>query len=235
MGKTNKAIILFSGGLDSTTLLYTAIKDNYEIFPLTFSYSQKHSVEISICKKHLQKLGIENHQIINLTPEIFQGSALTSLANIPKNRSKKEMEVGIPTTYVPVRNLIFLSTAVAYAESINAKHIFIGVNALDYSGYPDCRPDFINSFQETANLASREGREGRTISIHTPLIHLQKHEIIQLGFSNSVPYEFTWSCYDPVVLSNDTYAPCHECDSCILRESGFKKAGQLDPLNRITV
>ena len=235
MGKINKSVILYSGGLDSTTLLYKAINEEYEVFPLTFSYSQKHSIEISICQQHLKKIGIKNHQIVNLTPDIFLGSALTSSIDIPKNRSTEEMDSEIPTTYVPVRNLIFLSTAVAYAESINAKNIFIGVNALDYSGYPDCRPDFIQSFQKTANLASREGRAGRPITIHTPLLHLKKHEIIQLGLDNNVPYESTWSCYDPVSLANHTFAPCHECDSCILRETGFEKLGRVDPLKKINV
>ena len=221
---TRKAVVLFSGGLDSTTCLFIAKNQGYEIIPLVIDYSQRHNIEKKYAKKILKILKIDNAIFFNMDFSLIGGSALTADIHVPKGGNhigKSE----IPITYVPGRNLIFLSLAIAVAEVYNMHDIFIGVNALDYSGYPDCRADFIKSFEETALLASKAGREGRPFHIKTPLIDLTKTEIIQQGMSLGVPCEHTWSCYDP-----QDEKPCRECDACILRTQGFKNIGLNDPL-----
>jgi len=233
MDRKNRAVILFSGGLDSTTILYYALQQNYEIFPISYSYEQRHLVELKVAASHCQKLKLTNHRLINIDRSLFQGSALTNNIDVPKNGTRLNEENNIPVTYVPVRNLILLSLAGAYAESNNIDNIFIGVNAVDYSGYPDCRPEFIDSFQKTLNLASKVGQNGQEIKIHTPLISLTKKEIIEMGYKLKVPYELTWSCYDPIYEKSGDIIPCQKCDSCLLREAGFSQTGKKDPLKKI--
>jgi 7-cyano-7-deazaguanine synthase len=222
------AVIIFSGGLDSTTTLFYALKNDYKINAITFDYGQKHKIEIDHAKNIIATLPNIKHLIIPVSAELFSASSLIGSQKIPKNR-KNISEFVIPTTYVPARNLIFLSIATAYAESNNIGNIFIGVNSQDYSGYPDCRNDFIESFQNTINLATKSGREGDPIKIHTPLSTLSKKEIILLAKKLNVPLELTWSCYDPVYLDDNNSIPCNNCDSCILRREGFKEADEIDP------
>ena len=221
-----RAVILFSGGLDSTTCLALAKKNNYELFALTINYGQRHNFELKASKIIANLYKVKKHSILNINLAKFGGSALTDDIEIPKNRSENEMS-NIPVTYVPARNTIFLSLALAWAESLKAYNIFIGVNSLDYSGYPDCRPEFIKSFEKTANLATKVGVEGEKISIHTPLINLTKGEIIQLGLSLGVNYGLTSTCYDPKSCGS----PCGFCDACILRVKGFYSISVKDPLN----
>ena len=221
-----RAVILFSGGLDSTTCLALAKKDNYELFALTVNYGQRHNFELKASKMIANVYKVKEHSILDIDLAKFGGSALTDDIEVPKNRSKNEMS-NIPVTYVPARNTVFLSLALAWAESLKANSIFIGVNSLDYSGYPDCRPEFIKSFEETANLATKIGVEGDKISIHTPLINLTKGEIIKLGLSLGVNYGLTSTCYDPKPNGN----PCGFCDACILRVKGFNSISSKDPLN----
>ena len=221
-----RAVILFSGGLDSTTCLALAKKNNYELFALTINYGQRHNFELKASKIIANLYKVKKHSILNINLAKFGGSALTDDIEIPKNRSENEMS-NIPVTYVPARNTVFLSLALAWAESLKAYNIFIGVNSLDYSGYPDCRPEFIKSFEKTANLATKIGVEGEKISIHTPLINLTKGEIIKLGLSLGVNYGLTSTCYDPKTNGN----PCGSCDACILRINGFNSASEKDPLD----
>ncbi len=221
-----KAVILFSGGLDSTTCLALAKKNNYELFVLTINYGQRHNFELKASKIIANLYNVKKHSILNINLAKFGGSALTDDIEMPKNRSENEMS-NIPVTYVPARNTVFLSLALAWAESLKAYNIFIGVNSLDYSGYPDCRPEFIKSFEKTANLATKIGVEGKKISIHTPLINLTKGEIIQLGLSLGVNYGLTSTCYDPKSCGS----PCGLCDACILRVKGFNSISAKDPLN----
>lgn len=232
MENKKKAVVLFSGGLDSSTCIYFAKKENYDITAISFLYGQKHQHELEFGKRLLHQAGIENHFIANLGFHDILKSALTdSNIDIPKGGADLDKENFIPSTYVPARNLLFLSYASAAAENIGAHAIFLGVNALDYSGYPDCRPDFIDSFQKTVNLATRAGRTGENITIQTPLINKTKKEIIELGNSLGVPYHLTWSCYDPQNSSDpEKVKPCGECDSCLLRKQGFEAAGLKDPL-----
>ena len=221
------AVLLLSGGLDSTTLLALATKEGYAVNALTFRYGQRHGVEIDRAREIAAKYGVARHVIADIDMRQFGGSALTSDIAVPKDRSANELGHGIPVTYVPARNTIFLSFALAWAEVLGANEIFIGVNALDYSGYPDCRPEFIRAFESMANLATKAGVEGAPrISVRTPLIDLSKKEIVSLGISLGVDYAMTTSCYDP---AQDGTA-CGHCDACQLRLKGFSEAGVRDPV-----
>ena len=222
----NKAIILLSGGLDSTTCLAIAKNQGFDLNALTFNYGQRHDFELKSAQKIVDHFQIKNHSVVNIDLAQFGGSALTDEIDVPKDRSESEM-TDIPLTYVPARNTVFLSLALAWAETINAFNIFIGVNVLDYSGYPDCRPEYIASFEKTANLATKAGVSGERFKIHTPLINMKKSEIILNGLKLGVDYSLTSSCYDP--LKNG--APCGHCDACILRLKGFQEADAIDPLS----
>ena len=193
-----KAVVLLSGGLDSATTLALAMKDDYSIFPLTIVYGQKHAWEINSAKRLVKFYGLKTHKIVNLDLSSFGGSALTDELEVPKNRSANDMNDDIPITYVPARNTVFLSIALAFAETKDVSSIFLGVNAIDYSGYPDCRPEFIKAFESVANLGTKMGIEGTKIDIYTPLIYMKKHEIIKTGIALGVDYSLTHSCYDPV-------------------------------------
>ena len=221
-----KAIILLSGGLDSATCLVIAKEQGYKCYGLSFKYGQRHQFEIKSAKKLARHYNISDHITMNIDLRKFGGSALTDNIQVPKKRNENKMSKEIPITYVPARNTIFLSFALAYAEVKNSNDIFIGVNALDYSGYPDCRPLFINSFEKMANLGTKTGINDSSIKIHTPLINMKKSEIIQKGLSLGLDFKMTHSCYDPY----ENGSPCGECDSCILRLAGFKQAGLNDPL-----
>ena len=224
---TKKAVLLLSGGLDSTTLLALATSEGYAIHALSFRYGQRHSIEIAAAKKIAQRYGVVQHVVTDIDLRVFGGSALTDDVPVPMDRAVDSESV-IPVTYVPARNTIFLSFALAWAEVIGAHDIFIGVNALDYSGYPDCRPEFIDAFQEMARLATRAGVEGKSpITIRTPLIQMSKKEIIELGLSLGVDYSMTTSCYDPLPSGE----ACGHCDACQLRLKGFAEAGSRDPVS----
>jgi len=220
------AVVLLSGGVDSATTLAIAKEEGYEVFALSFRYGQRHEIEIDSAEQVAKSLGVSEHRVIEIDLRGFGGSALTDATEVPKNRDADEMAGGIPVTYVPARNTIFLSYALAWAEVIRAHDIFIGVNALDYSGYPDCRPEFIRAFEQLANLATRAGIEGARFAIHAPLLALSKAAIIQRGLSLGVDYALTHSCYDPT--SNGM--ACGACDSCQLRLKGFREAGLTDPI-----
>lgn len=221
------AICLLSGGLDSSTVLAIAKAEGFEVFAMSFSYGQRHAIELLRAKEVAQQAGVAQHVIVDFDLRQFGGSALTSAIDVPKGRSVGEMADGIPLTYVPARNTIFLSFALAWAETLGASDVFIGVNALDYSGYPDCRPEYIEAFERMANLATKAGVEGtQRLKIHTPLIHLSKAQIIQRGLDLGVDYSITSSCYDP----GPEGQPCGSCDSCLLRAKGFAEVGQPDPL-----
>jgi 7-cyano-7-deazaguanine synthase len=223
-----KAVILLSGGLDSATCLAIAKNEEYELHSLSFKYGQRHEFEIGAAKKLAKSMGVTNHILMNINLREFGGSALTDNIEVPKNRNESDISSEIPVTYVPARNTIFLSFALAFAETIESNDIFIGVNALDYSGYPDCRPEYIEAFQNMARLATKKSIEsGDPINIHTPLINLTKAEIIKRGMDLGVDYLNTHSCYDPF----DSGAPCGECDACKLRLKGFNDNGLIDPLN----
>jgi len=222
-----KAVVLLSGGLDSATVLAIAKSQSYELYALSFSYGQRHIVELDAARRVAAATGVLDHRIAAIDLRIFGGSALTGDMDVPKGRSADDMTHGIPITYVPARNTIFLSFALAWAEVLGSSDIFIGVNALDYSGYPDCRPEFIEAFERMANLATRAGVEGRqALKIHTPLIALTKAEIVHRGLELGVNYGLTSSCYDP----SPSGAPCGQCDSCLLRQKGFRENGIVDPL-----
>lgn len=221
-----RAVVLFSGGLDSTTCLAIAKIEGYEPYALSFHYHQRHRVEIEAARRVASVLGVREHLILELPLRQIGGSALTADLPVPRDVPLEEMQCRIPATYVPARNTIFLSYALAWAEVLGAADIFIGVNALDYSGYPDCRPEYIEAFQHLANLATRESVEGRLrFRIHTPLIRLTKADIIRRGLELGVDYGMTHSCYDP---DADGLA-CGHCDSCLLRKKGFSEAGIADP------
>ena len=222
-----KAIILLSGGLDSATTLAIAKADGFSCYALSFSYGQRNIHELKSAKTLAASAQVEQHLVINTDLSVFGGSALTADIAVPKNRSDKELSKGIPVTYVPARNTIFLSHALAWAEVLNAKDIFIGVNSLDYSGYPDCRPKYISAFEAMANLATKSTVEGDSkIKIRAPLINLSKSQIINQGIRLGVDYSITSSCYDPF----ENGSPCEACDACYLREKGFFESGQEDPL-----
>jgi 7-cyano-7-deazaguanine synthase len=217
-----KAVCLLSGGLDSATCLALARREGYECYALSFDYGQRHKVELEAATRVALALGAARHLVAQIGLDAFGGSALTSAIEVPKGRTAGEMGHGIPVTYVPARNTIFLSFALAWAEVLESAHIFIGVNALDYSGYPDCRPEFIEAYERMANLATRAGVEGSTrVRIHTPLLHLTKAGIVKLGRELGLDFGLTFSCYDP---APDGRA-CGGCDACLLRRKGFEEAG----------
>ena len=222
-----KSVVLLSGGLDSTTTLALAQKAGFDLFCLTFDYGQRHRVELDRARDIARHFGAMDHQVVKIDLRQFGGSALTDSIKVPTDRNQEEMTAEIPITYVPARNTIFLSFCLAYAEVKEANDIFIGVNAVDYSGYPDCRPEFIKAFETLANLATKAGVEGKqSLKIHTPLIHLSKAEIIQKGLELGVDYSMTHSCYDPA----EGGISCGLCDSCQLRLKGFQEAGVEDPI-----
>ncbi len=226
-----KAVVLSSGGIDSTTVMAIAKQEGFEIYSLSFFYKQRHSIEIEAARKVADVMNVKKHLIIDIDLKKIGGSALTdNNLDVPKHRKMQSMADEIPVTYVPARNTIFLSYALAWSEVLQSSDIFIGVNAIDYSGYPDCRPEYIEAFERMANLATKAGVEGKTkLKIRTPLIHMTKAEIIKKGVDLGVDFSLTHSCYDP---SSDGLA-CGECDSCIIRKQGFKKAGIIDPTKYI--
>ncbi|MGD1807688.1 7-cyano-7-deazaguanine synthase QueC [Dapis sp. BLCC M126] len=220
-----KAVILLSGGLDSSTVLYQAKADGCQCYAISFDYQQRHLRELESAKKIAESLGVIEHHVVSFDLRLWGGSALTdNQIDLPSDRSVEEMSQNIPITYVPARNTIFLSFALAYAEVVNASRVYIGVNALDYSGYPDCRPDYIQAMQEVFRLGTKQGREGEAIAIVAPLIDMKKTEIIELGNSLGVPWEKTWSCYA------GGEKPCGVCDSCRLRLAAFEELGLVDPV-----
>jgi len=227
MVSRKKAVVLSSGGIDSTTVMAIAKQEGFEIYSLSFFYKQRHSVEIEAGKKVADVMNVKKHLIIDIDLKKIGGSALTdNNLDVPKYRKMQSMADEIPVTYVPARNTIFLSYALAWSEVLQSSDIFIGVNAIDYSGYPDCRPEYIEAFERMANLATKAGVEGKTkLKIRTPLIHMTKAGIIKKGVDLGVDFSLTHSCYDP---SSDGLA-CGECDSCIIRKQGFKEAGIIDP------
>ena len=220
------AVVLLSGGLDSTTVLAIAKSQGYAPYALSFRYGQRHVVELDAARQVAAMQGVERHVIADIDLRVFGGSSLTSDLAVPKHDTAEELTDEIPSTYVPARNTIFLSFALAYAETVGAYDIFIGVNALDYSGYPDCRPEYIEAFQNMANLATKAGVNGERLTIHTPLISMTKAQIVTVGVALGVDYSLTSSCYDPDTSGH----PCGRCDSCLLRLKGFAEAGQTDPL-----
>lgn len=221
-----KAVCLLSGGLDSATALACAKRDGFESYCLSFDYGQRHQVELEAAARVAEALGATAYKVIRIDLRAFGGSALTDDIAVPKGRSPGEMSTSIPITYVPARNTVFLSIALAWAEVLGAADIYIGVNAVDYSGYPDCRPEYIAAFERMANLATRAGVEQSTrLRIHTPLIDLTKAEIVKLGVSLGVDYSLTHTCYDPT-----DGISCGQCESCQLRIAGFREAGLVDPL-----
>lgn len=223
----NKAVVLLSGGLDSSTCVAIAQNQGFEVYGLSFAYGQRDNHELDAAARVAKAMNIKRHVIIDIDLRAFGGSALTDDIDVPKGRSLGEMEKEIPVTYVPARNTIFLSFALAYAETLKSDDIFIGVNALDYSGYPDCRPEYIKSFQHMARLATKIGVEGdHGVNINTPLIDMTKAEIIKTGRELGVDYSLTTSCYDP----NENGIACGQCDSCLLRLKGFEEAEATDPI-----
>ncbi len=223
---TKAAVVLLSGGLDSATALAVARREGFELYALSFEYGQRHGAELDAARRVASDVGVREHKIVSIDLRAFGGSALTADIDVPKDRSAADMQGGIPATYVPARNTIFLSFALAWAEVLRSSDIYIGVNAVDYSGYPDCRPAYIDAFQTMARLATKAGAEGTSApTIHAPLISLSKAEIIRLGTSLGVSYGSTVSCYD----ADSSGTACGRCDSCILRREGFAKAGIPDP------
>ncbi len=220
------AVCLVSGGLDSATSLAVARREGFACHALTFDYGQRHRVEIEAARRVAAQLGAVRHEILGIDLGAFGGSALTGAIEVPKNRDESEMSSGIPVTYVPARNTIFLSFAMAWAETLGASDIYLGVNAVDYSGYPDCRPEYLEAFERMANLATRAGVEGARMRLHAPLIRLSKAEIVRLGAELGVDFSLTHSCYDP-----EGGRACGACDSCLLRKRGFAEAGIADPLS----
>jgi 7-cyano-7-deazaguanine synthase len=222
-----RAVVLLSGGVDSTTTAAIALGEGFEVYALSFDYGQRHRVELDSARRVAQKLGLRQHVVATIDLRIFGGSALTGDIAVPKHRALEAIGAGIPVTYVPARNTIFLSFALAWAEVLDASDIFLGITALDYSGYPDCRPEYVEAYQRMADLATRAGVEGRQrLTIHTPLIHLGKADIIRHGLELGVDYALTTSCYDP----SPTGEACGACDSCALRLKGFRAAGVADPI-----
>jgi 7-cyano-7-deazaguanine synthase len=226
MNEQKRAVILLSGGIDSSTTLAIAIAEGYEAYALSFEYGQRHQIETAAARRTANSLGAKEHRVAKIDLRIFGGSALTDDIDVPKTRSETEIADGIPITYVPARNTIFLAYALAWAEVIPAGDIFLGVNAIDYSGYPDCRPRFIEAFETIANLGTKAGIEGRRFQIHAPLIKFSKTDIIRKAVELGVDLSLTHSCYDP---SPEGLA-CGECDSCLLRLKGFREAGLKDPV-----
>ncbi|MFC1573549.1 7-cyano-7-deazaguanine synthase QueC [Candidatus Latescibacterota bacterium] len=229
MTEKKKAVVLLSGGLDSSTVLAYCVRDGFEPYAMSFTYGQRHSHELAAARNIAKSFNIRNHITVPINLRMFGGSALTDDIDVPKNRTGEEMSDSIPITYVPARNTIFLSYALGWAEVIGSFDIFIGVNAIDYSGYPDCRPEYIRAFERLAHLATKAGVEGNPCTIHAPLIDMSKSEIISLGHSLGVDYSLTHSCYDPT----DEGFACGSCDSCQLRKRGFQEAGIADPTTYI--
>jgi 7-cyano-7-deazaguanine synthase len=221
-----RAVILLSGGIDSTTTLAIAVAEGYEAYALSFDYGQRHKIETRAARRVADSLGAKEHRVAKIDLRIFGGSALTDDIAVPKQRSGKEIARGIPITYVPARNTIFLAYALGWVEVVGASDIFLGVNAIDYSGYPDCRPEFIEAFETLANLGTKAGVEGRRFQIHTPLIKFSKADIVRKATELGVDLSLTHSCYDPTPEG----LACGECDSCILRLKGFLEAGIRDPI-----
>jgi 7-cyano-7-deazaguanine synthase len=222
-----KAVVLLSGGLDSTTTLAIAIAEGFEPYAMSFRYGQRHMVELEFARRVAARMRVREHLIVDIDLRQFGGSALTADIDVPKGRSASAKSDGIPVTYVPARNTVFLSFALAWAETLGSQDIFLGVNSLDYSGYPDCRPEYIAAYERMANLATKAGVEGtQRLEIHTPLIMLTKAQIIVRGLALGVDYALTSSCYDPGPAGQ----PCGSCDSCLLRAKGFSEAGASDPL-----
>jgi 7-cyano-7-deazaguanine synthase len=225
--KPRPAVVLLSGGVDSTTTLAIARAEGYSLHALTVRYGQRHAAEIAAATRVARFIGVDDHVILDLDLRTFGGSALTADLPVPRDRTPAELERGVPSTYVPARNTIFLSLALAWAEVLGATDIFLGVNALDYSGYPDCRPEYVAAFQNLARLATRAGvEEGARFEIHTPLIAMTKAQIIRRGLQLGVEYALTTSCYDPA----ENGAACGTCDACLLRLKGFAEAGSTDPI-----
>jgi 7-cyano-7-deazaguanine synthase len=220
------AIVLLSGGLDSATVLAIARHEGFEPHALSFRYGQRHAVELTAADRVAKSLGVASHRVVEIDLRQFGGSALTADIAVPKDRREAELGAGIPVTYVPARNTIFLSFALAWAETLGSSDIYIGVNVLDSSGYPDCRAAYIDAFERMANLATKAGVEGQLLTIHTPLIRMSKAEIVETAISRAVPLELTWSCYEP----QPDGAACGRCDACVLRRRGFAEAGHTDPL-----
>lgn len=235
--KRKRAVVLLSGGIDSTTTLYIAKELGFDLYAITFNYGQRHSIELSMARKCAERLDVREHIILDIDLRKIGGSALTSDIEVPKALiseglvTNSNLQSPIPVTYVPARNTIFLSLALAWAEVVGSEDIFIGANAVDYSGYPDCRPEFINAFENMANLATKASVEGNLrYRIHAPLIDMTKAEIITKGAELGVDHSLAWSCYDPQ-MRNGKYSPCMKCDSCLLRMKGFKEAGITDTLS----
>lgn len=227
MSSGRKAVCLLSGGLDSSTALAWARREGFDCYALSFDYGQRHRIELEAARRIAQALGAVEHVIVRIDLAQFGGSALTADLPVPKGRSPEEMVSEIPVTYVPARNTIFLAVALGWAEVLGAADLVIGVNALDYSGYPDCRREFIEAFERLANLATRAGVEGRLrLKVHTPLIHLTKAAIVRMAAELGVDFRLTHSCYDP----RPDGRPCGACDACLLRRKGFAEAGLVDPL-----
>jgi len=224
--KLRPAVVLLSGGLDSATVLALAVEEGFEAHALSFRYGQRHEIELQAATRVAEALGARQHIVAGVDLAAFEGSALTGAGEVPHHSSVEEMGEGIPATYVPARNTVFLAVALAWAETLGCADIFIGVNALDYSGYPDCRPEYLEAFQAMADLATKAGVEGRQrLQIHAPLMTMTKGEIIRRGLELGVDYGLTHSCYDPEPAGR----PCRTCDSCLLRAKGFAEAGVHDP------
>ena len=220
--KSNKALVLLSGGLDSSVVLSVCQEKGYDIYAISFDYGQRHKVELEYAKFQATFFNCISHEVFKM--EFYGGSALTDDIKVPKNRDSHSMSKDIPVTYVPSRNIVFLSFASGYAECHDIDNIFIGVNAIDYSGYPDCRKNFIDNFEKLINKSTKKGLEGSKFKINTPLINLSKKDIIKLGHKNGVDFSMTSSCYSPKLKKN-----CGVCDSCLLRKQGFEEAGLKDP------
>lgn len=219
-----RAVVLLSGGLDSATAAAIAKSEGYEIYAISFDYGQRHARELDCARRIAESLGVADHAIVEFDLRQWGGSALTDNMDVPLDRDASEMRAGVPVTYVPARNTIFLSFALGYAEVAKADTIVIGVNQLDYSGYPDCREEYLRAFERAANLGTKAGIQGRRFRIYAPLLHMTKAQIIERGIELGVDYSLTWSCYQGLE------APCGRCDSCLLRAEGFRRAGSPDPL-----
>ncbi|MGQ0811243.1 MAG: 7-cyano-7-deazaguanine synthase QueC [Nitrospiraceae bacterium] len=220
------AVVLASGGLDSTVTAAVAKRDGYDLYFLTIDYGQRHRIEIDRAREIARALGVVHHVVLDLDLRAFGGSALTDQHAVPKDRTAGERREGIPITYVPARNTIFLSLALAFAETLRASSIYFGANALDYSGYPDCRPEFMLAFEAVARTGTHMGTMGHSVVIRTPLLHKSKAQIIEMGVELNVPFYLTHSCYDPV----GNGVACGRCDSCLIRREGFRRAGVVDPI-----